>query len=60
MDDITVEQVRQALGVPVIPVEPDGFELCDAMFGILPAEKPPRKSFEEAEYYSYNPPAEKA
>lgn len=60
LDDITVEQVRQALGVPVIPVEPDGFELCDAMFGILPAEKPPRKSFEEAEYYSYNPPAEKA
>lgn len=59
LDDITVEQVQQELAVPVISVEQDGFALCDAMFGILPEERPPRKASEETEYYSYNPPSEK-
>ena len=32
LDDVTVEQVEAALGVPVIPVEADsGFDLVDAM-----------------------------
>ncbi len=46
---------RESLGVPVIPVEQDGYELLDAMCGIssgLPRQELPR---EETEYYQYNP-----
>lgn len=31
LDDVTVEDVERELGVPVRPVQQDGFELCDAM-----------------------------
>ncbi|MCI8649871.1 MAG: DUF512 domain-containing protein [Anaerotruncus sp.] len=37
LDDMTVEQLEQALGAPVLPVENDGFQLYDAMIGRLPA-----------------------
>ncbi len=33
LDDVTLEQVARRLGVPVVPVEQDGFALCDAIFG---------------------------
>ncbi len=33
LDDVTLAQVSQALGVPVQPVNQDGFDLCDAIFG---------------------------
>lgn len=33
LDDVTIAQVEQALGVPVTPVNQDGFDLCDAIFG---------------------------
>ena len=33
LDDVTVEQVEQALGVPLTFVEQDGFALLDAMLG---------------------------
>lgn len=33
LDDVTVAQVEEALGVPVRPVNQDGFDLCDAIFG---------------------------
>ena len=33
LDDVTVAQVEEALGVPVTPVNQDGFDLCDAIFG---------------------------
>ena len=55
LDDITVEQLEEALGVTVIPVPADsGFDLADAILGrelepscpVLPPE---------AEYYRYNP-----
>ena len=55
LDDVTVEQVEQALGVTVVPVPADsGFDLADAILGrevtaqcpVLPPE---------AEYYRYNP-----
>ena len=55
LDDVTVEQVEEALGVTVIPVPADsGFDLADAILGrevtaqcpVLPPE---------AEYYRYNP-----
>ncbi len=32
LDDVTLAQVSQRLGVPVVPVDQDGFELCDAIF----------------------------
>ena len=55
LDDVTVEQLEEALGVTVIPVPADsGFDLADAILGrelepscpVLPPE---------AEYYRYNP-----
>ena len=33
LDDVTLEEVSEALGVPVIPVAQDGFELFEAVFG---------------------------
>lgn len=33
LDDATVPDVEQALGVPVTVVEQDGFDLLDAMLG---------------------------
>ena len=33
LDDVTLAQVEEALGVPVQPVNQDGFDLCDAIFG---------------------------
>ena len=47
-----------ALGVPIYPVDADGFALCDAMFGILPEVHLPDRgsgSTDGAEYYKYNP-----
>ena len=57
LDDVTVEQVEQALGVPVVPVEADsGFALVDA---ILEREAPETEVCwlppEDGEYYRYNP-----
>ncbi len=57
LDDMTVEQLEQALGVPVVPVESEsGFDLVDAMLGLevdggpcVPC--PPQ----DEEYYRYNP-----
>lgn len=55
LDDVTVEQLEETLGVAVIPVPADsGFDLADAILGrevtascpVLPPE---------AEYYRYNP-----
>ena len=34
LDDVTPQQVEEALGVPVVPVENDGFALLDAMLGM--------------------------
>ena len=58
LDDITLEQASAALGVPIYPVDADGFALCDAMFGILPEVHLPDRgsgSTDGAEYYKYNP-----
>ena len=55
LDDVTVEQVEQALGVPVTAVEADsGFDLVDAILG-LPVEGGNYALPPEAEYYRYNP-----
>lgn len=55
LDDVSVEEVERALGVRVVCVGQDGYELLDAMCGIetMPAMGMPRMP--EDEYYQYNP-----
>ncbi len=53
LDDVTLEEASRALGVPIIPVEQDGFALWDAMAGELPAVKRPETG-EDTAYYRYN------
>lgn len=55
LDDVTLEQVEQALGVRVTVVEADsGFDLVDAMLE-RPLETPSYTLPPEDEYYRYNP-----
>lgn len=54
LDDVTLEQASKALGVPIYPIEQDGFALWDAMSGILPEVKLPVRDGEQTEYYKYN------
>lgn len=56
LDDVTLDDVERELGVPVIPVAQDGYELLDAMLGVdcgSPAFM--GESLPEDEYYRYNP-----
>lgn len=59
LDDVTVEQVEQALGLPVTIVEAeDGFTLVDALLELdVPEETAPYFTGGEDEYYRYNPSA---
>ena len=54
LDDVKLEEARNALGVPVYPVEADGFALCDAMFGILPELPDPVREESGEDFYQYN------
>ena len=54
LDDVTLEQASAALGVPIYPIEQDGFALWDAMSGLLPELKLPRRDGAETEFYQYN------
>ena len=54
LDDVTLEQASSALGIPIYPIESDGFVLWDAMSGILPELRSPQRG-KETEYYQYNP-----
>ena len=54
LDDITLEQASEALGLPIYPTEADGFMLCDAIFGILPELPEPVRSQSGEKYYQYN------
>lgn len=54
LDDVTLEQASEALGVPIYPTEADGFELCDAIFGILPELPEPVRNASGEKYYQYN------
>ena len=58
LDDMTIEQAEAALGVPIYPIEEDGGELCDAMLGILPERRAPKRDTEQTEYCNYNQPAD--
>ena len=53
LDDVTLEQASKALGLPIYPVESDGFALWDAMSGLLPELKLPVRDGKETEYYRY-------
>ena len=54
LDDVTLEQAVEALGLPIYPVEEDGLALWDAISGdALPEVKSPRQG-EVTEYYRYN------
>lgn len=55
LDDMTLEEATEALGVPIFPVESDGFALWDAISGDnLPELKFPLRSPERQQYYKYN------
>ncbi|MBR1457280.1 MAG: DUF512 domain-containing protein [Oscillospiraceae bacterium] len=54
LDDVTLEQASEALGVPIYPIEQDGFALWDAISGLLPELKLPQRGGEETAYYQYN------
>ena len=61
LDDVTVEQVEQTLGIPVQIVEAeDGFDLVDTLLELdCPEEEPVCVPLGEDEYYRYNPSAKK-
>ena len=54
LDDTTLAQAEEELGVPVIPVESDGFALWDAVCGLAPEPSAPHIPEESTEYYVYN------
>ncbi|MBR5343152.1 MAG: DUF512 domain-containing protein [Oscillospiraceae bacterium] len=53
LDDVTLAEASKALGLPIYPVEQDGFALWDAMAGELPILRLPQTG-EDTEYYQYN------
>ena len=54
LDDITLVQAVNALGIPIYPIEQDGFALWDAISGELPEVKLPECEENKTEYYKYN------
>jgi NifB/MoaA-like Fe-S oxidoreductase len=54
LDDVKLEEASAALGIPIYPVESDGFALCDAMFGILPEVRIPVREETGEKFYKYN------
>lgn len=55
LDDVTLDDVERELKIPVIPVAQDGYELLDAMCGLVTAPPPSKPGLPEDEYYRYNP-----
>ena len=53
LDDVTIRQAEKELGLRIVPVRQDGFELLDAMFGLV-EEIPDPAEGEDTEYYRYN------
>ncbi len=53
LDDVTIRQAEQELGLRIVPVRQDGFELLDAMFGLV-EEFPDPAEGEDTDYYRYN------
>ena len=55
LDDVTIQQVEDALGVPLTFVPQDGFQLCDAIFGVDEQRRESCAPETQSEYYPYNP-----
>ena len=55
LDDISTGDVERELGVPVVPVPQDGYELLDAICGIELTPETQRLAWENEEFYRYNP-----
>ena len=56
LDDVTVEEVEAALGVPLVFTEQDGFQLLDAMLGTSCEPEEEVDLFQEDDvYFRYNP-----
>ncbi|MBE6989500.1 MAG: DUF512 domain-containing protein [Ruminococcaceae bacterium] len=55
LDDVTIRELEQALGVPVTFVPQDGFALCDAIFGLDGQQLRSAPTENTEEYYRYNP-----
>ncbi|MBR7081935.1 MAG: DUF512 domain-containing protein [Oscillospiraceae bacterium] len=56
LDDITLRDAENALGVPIYTTSADGAELARAVFGILPETNYGGKTDAGDEFYRYNPP----
>ena len=55
LDDVTIEQASEALGVPIYPVNEDGFELWEAISGEkLPEVRLPVREESREQFYRYN------
>ena len=55
LDDVLLEEASAALGVPIYPIEQDGFNLWDAISGdALPEVKLPVRNPETEHFYKYN------
>ncbi len=54
LDDVKLEEAADTLGVPIYPIESDGFALCDAMFGQMPEIRQPERRQAEEGFYRYN------
>ena len=54
LDDVTLREAEDALGVPVVTVESDGFALWDALCGVIEESSPSPAPSEDTEYYPYN------
>ena len=54
LDDVKLEEASAALGLPVIPLESDGFALFDAICGQIPSLPAPVREDSGEEYYPYN------
>ena len=55
LDDVTLDDAQRELGVTVIPVAQDGYELCDAVFSLRQTPPALSRAVPEDEYYRYNP-----
>lgn len=54
LDDVTLERAVRELGVPIYPLEQDGFALWDAVSGELTEPELPRRDGETEQFYRYN------
>lgn len=55
LDDVTIEQACAELGVPIYPINEDGFEFWDAISGAqLPEVRTPVREESREQFYKYN------